>query len=300
MKILSRSSLMAAVVLGLGAGLTWTYYSGGTSGIGGNGRGSGRAKQRYGKVKRGDLIQRVTVSGQVTPARRTIFVAPYSGYIQKIFVKVGQKVKRNDPVISITSSLQSPETVYPIRAPFAGTVVGLNKSEGEYVTEKNSNDIIARIDDLTSYFVLAKAPETDAARIKKNMPVEIKINALQTDVMNGVVRDIELAAEEADGWRSQSSTFKVLAEILHPPEDVRSGQSAIIDIVTKKFPDVLYLEHEFINSDGNQYFVITRKGERRNIEIGNQSDLAAEIKSGLKEGDEVEQVDFLRLLESGL
>ncbi len=80
---------------------------------------------------------------------------------------------------------------------------------------------------------------------------------------------------------------------------MRSGQTAIIDIVTEKFKDVLYLEHEFLNKDGDQYFVIDRKGRRRDVELGDQSDMAAEIKSGLSEGDQVEQVDFLKLLESG-
>jgi multidrug efflux pump subunit AcrA (membrane-fusion protein) len=118
--------------------------------------------------------------------------------------------------------------------------------------------------------------------------------------LKGIVREIELAAEDADGWKQQQSTFKVLVEILKPPNDLRSGQSAIIDIVTDKFENVLYLEHEFINRDGDQFFVIDGKGRRRDIELGRQSDLAAEIKSGLSEGDQVEQVDFLKILEGGV
>lgn len=295
MRILSRNSFILAILLGLVGSVFYLYSPKFAKSRGDR----GGIRSRFGKVKRGDLIQRVTVSGVVTPARRTIFVAPYSGYIQRIYVKIGEKIKKGDPVLSITSSLQNPEPVYPIRAPFAGTVVGLSKYEGEYVTEKDTKDIIARVDDLSNYYVVAKAPETDAARIKKDMKVEIKVNALRGGALSGVVRDIELAAEEGDGWRSQSSTFKVTVEVTNPPSDLRSGQTAIIDIVTKKFADVLYLEHEFINSDGDKYFVMDRAGHRHDIEVGNQSDLAAEIKSGLKEGDEAEQVDFLKLLESG-
>lgn len=298
MTTLSKSSWIAAVTLGLVAAtgaVLWPKY---IKSKHSNERGVGRT--RMGKVKKGDLVQRVTVAGTVVPARRTVFVAPYSGYIQRVFVKVGQKVTKNEPVISISTSLQSPEQVYPIRAPFSGTVVSVNKMEGEYVTEKDTKDIMARIDDLSTYFVSAKAAETDAARIRKEMEVEIKVNAIQKGTLKGVVRDIELAAEDADGWKQQQSTFKVLVEILKPPPDLRSGQSAIIDIVTEKFENVLYLEHEFINRDGDKYFVIDGKGRRKEIELGNQSDLAAEIKSGLDEGDQVEQVDFLKLLEGGV
>lgn len=299
MKLSSRNSLIGIALISLAAGIAFAILKpklplpmGGAGVVGKKG-------QRYGAVKRGDLIQRVTVSGTVHPARRTIFVAPYSGYIQRVYVKVGQKVRKGDPVISITTSLQSPEQVYPIRAPFSGTVVSLSKMEGEYVTEKDTKDIIARIDDLDHYNVIAKAPETDAARIKKNMQVEIKVNAIQKSTLKGIVRTIELAAEDADGWKSQQSTFKVTVEIQNPPPDLRSGQTAVIDIVTERFTDVLYLEHEFINRDDDQFFVIDRAGRRRNVELGAQSDMAAEIKSGLQEGDQVEQVDFLKLLESG-
>ncbi len=303
MKFFSRNSLIGVVLISLAAGIAYAVFKPeipGVGGFGGLGSGGGGKKgQRYGKVKRGDLVQRVTVSGTVQPARRTVFMAPYSGYIHRVYVTVGKKVRQGDPVISITTSLQSPEQVYPIRAPFSGTVVGVGKMEGEFVSDKDAKDVIARIDDLTKYFVVAKAPETDAARIKKEMQVEIKVNAISKESLKGVVQSIELAAEDADGWRAQSSTFKVMVEILNPPSDLRSGQSAVIDIVTQKFSDVLYLEHEFINKDGDDYFVIDRKGRRRNIELGSQSDMAAEIKAGLGEGDQVEQVDFLKLLESG-
>lgn len=299
MKLSSRNSLIAIALLSLAAGIVFAIYKPKLPFSLGDGAVVGKKGQRYGAVKRGDLVQRVTVSGTVHPARRTIFVAPYSGYIQKVYVKVGQKVRKGDPVISISTSLQSPEQVYPIRAPFSGTVVSLSKMEGEYVTEKDTKDIIARIDDLDHYNVIAKAPETDAARIKKSMQVEVKVNAIQKSTLKGIVRTIELAAEDADGWKSQQSTFKVTVEIQNPPPDLRSGQTAVIDIVTERFEDVLYLEHEFINRDDDQYFVIDRKGRRQNIELGAQSDMAAEIKSGLQEGDQVEQVDFLKLLESG-
>lgn len=302
MKLSSRNSLIGIAILSLAAGIGFAIYKPKlpfASFAQGKIGGGGKKGTRYGTVKRGDLIQRVTVSGTVQPARRTVFVAPYSGYIQKVYVHVGQKVRKGEPVISISTSLQSPEQVYPIRAPFSGTVVALSKMEGEYVTEKDTKDIIAKIDDLDHYNVVAKAPETDAARIKKNMQVEIKVNAIQKSTLKGIVRTIELAAEDADGWRSQQSTFKVTVEVQSPPSDLRSGQTAIIDIVTEKFENVIYLEHEFINKDGDQFFVIDRKGRRRNVELGDQSDMAAEIKSGLQEGEQVEQVDFLKLLESG-
>lgn len=255
---------------------------------------------RLGRVKRGDVIQRVTVSGQVRPLRHTAFVAPYAGYVSKIYVKVGQKIQQNDPIVSIKTSLQSPEPVFPLRAPFAGTVVDVAKMEGEYVNEKDAKDVIVRVDDLSKYFVIARAPELDATRIKKGMEVEVRVSAIDSGVMKGIVRDIDLSAQDADGWKSQQSTFNVRVEIVRPPEGLHSGQSAILDIVTNKLANVLYVEHEFVNQEGDKHYLILKNGKRIPVEVGRQSDLSMEIKSGVLEGQEVQQIDFLKALGNGL
>jgi len=290
---LSRNKLIAIVLVSLLAGIAYSFVPSLNTP-------SGKTKgKRYGKVKRGDLVQRVTVSGMVHPLRRTVFVAPYDGYVHKLYVKVGQKVKRGDPVIAITTSLQSPEPIFPIRAPFSGVIVGIEKMEGEYVGKEDAKKTLVRMDDQEKFFVVAKAAELDASRIRLGMEVEIRINAFKHGLLKGIVRNIDLAAQEADGWREQQATFGVKVEVLDPPDELRSGQSAIVDIVTAKFENVLYLEHEFVNREGDKNFVITRRGQRKDIEVGRQSDLALEVVGGLKEGDEAEQIDFLQLLERG-
>lgn len=291
MKVLSKNRILLLLVVLLSGALVFVLV---------RERNDPSEGKRIGRVKRGDVIQRVTVAGQVRPLRSTAFVAPYAGYISKIFVKVGQKLATNDPVVAIKSSLQSPEPVFPLRAPFAGTVVDVAKMEGEYVNEKDAKDVIVRVNDLSKYFVVARAPELDASRIKKGMEVEVRVSAIDSGVLKGIVRDIDLAAQDADGWKSQQSTFSVRVEIVNPPEGLHSGQSAILDIVTYKLADVLFLEHEFINQEGEKHYVITKKGKRLPVEIGRQSDLAMEIKGGVLEGDEVQQIDFLKALGTGL
>ncbi|MBX3022210.1 MAG: efflux RND transporter periplasmic adaptor subunit [Bdellovibrionales bacterium] len=300
MTFLNKRNIALIVLLSALAGLLWQLSRGSNAGDErGKVRGQKGSTKRYGKVQRGDIIQRVTVSGLVNPLRKTVFVAPYSGYIKKMYVSIGEKIKAGQPVVSVVSNLTSPEQVFPIRAPFAGTVVDVPKSEGEYVTEKDPKDIMVRVDDLSKFFVIGKAPELEASRIRKNMEVEVRISAIGDEAIKGVVRTVDLAAAEADGWKQQQATFDVRVEILDPPVDIRPGQTAVIDITVNKFPDVLYLPHEFINTDAGKYFVITRAGKRKDVEVGRQSELAVEIVKGLSEGEEVEQIDFLKLLEQG-
>jgi multidrug efflux pump subunit AcrA (membrane-fusion protein) len=290
MRILKKSNLVILAFVSMAAGIGFQIYRSGQSTLG---------ESRYGRVRRGDLIQRVTVSGQIQPLKRTIFIPPYTGYIHKIFVTIGQKVRKGDPVIAIAPTLSGAEQIFPIRAPFDGIIVDIGKTEGEFVVEKKETDRMVRLDNNDKFFVIAKSAELDAARIRKGMEVEIRVNAIGKSILKGIVRNLDLAAEEADGWKAQQSTFDVRVEVLNPPDELRSGQSAILDIVTDRYKDVLYLEHEFINKEGDRNFVITRKGKRKDIQVGRQSDVAVEILSGLHEGEEVEQVDFLKLLESG-
>ena len=106
-------------------------------------------------VKRQDLIQRVTIAGNIEPKRKTIVTAPFNGYVKKLYVRVGDKVKTGDPLVSVTQSLQSTDPVFPLRAPFAGTVVQVEKEEGEYVPKDSTTDYILRVDSLDELLVEA-------------------------------------------------------------------------------------------------------------------------------------------------
>ena len=92
------------------------------------------------KVQKGELLQRVTIAGVIEALKTTVVTAPYDGYVQKIFVKIGDKVKEGDPLVSITQSLQATESVYPIRAPFGGTIVQVLKTEGQFVKQGDTKD----------------------------------------------------------------------------------------------------------------------------------------------------------------
>ncbi len=57
------------------------------------------------QVARGDLISKITISGKIIPARAAYITAPYSGHVKQMFVQLGQDIKKNDPLVSITQTL---------------------------------------------------------------------------------------------------------------------------------------------------------------------------------------------------
>src|SRR4051812_25620135 len=64
-------------------------------------------KNANAKVERKDLVQRVTVSGTVASARQTVVQVSFEGYVKKLYVTMGEKVKKDQPLVTVVQSLAS-------------------------------------------------------------------------------------------------------------------------------------------------------------------------------------------------
>ncbi len=251
-----------------------------------------------GQVETSDIIQQVTIAGSISPVRSTNIAPPYTGYVKKLYVRVGDEVKIGSPVVSVAQSLLSNQPVYPMQSPLSGVVVQINKDEGEFVREGDSKDYILRIDDPSKYVVKADTPEIDRIKVKVGQKAVIKVNAIIGKTYEGVIRSIASAPTQRDSWRNSTVDYATAVEILNPDSAIHTGMTTLIDLIVAKRENVLTLRHEYVQKDEKGYFVIKTNGERQAIEVGLQNEEAFEIKSGLKEGDEVKAVDFASLVES--
>jgi HlyD family secretion protein len=246
-------------------------------------------------VKREDVIQRVTVSGKVVPNFRSEIFPGFDGYLRTVFVKLHQKVKKGDPLVLFTPTLDgSSYAQYPIRAPFNGVVTQINNTEGEYMEKSNSQkQPVVRIDDLSRLFVAADVAEIDYPKVTVGQDVLIRISPILDRTYKGVVRETALAAKETKESRWDSKIeFSVRIEILDKDDRALPGMSAVMDIIPQKREKVLSLRHEYVYMTKTETYVILENGEKRNVRIGLQSEDSVEILDGLKEGERVRQVDF--------
>jgi multidrug efflux pump subunit AcrA (membrane-fusion protein) len=253
---------------------------------------NGSASDNTGVVVKGSLEQRVSIAGTVMPLRRTLVTAPYDGYVQKIYVKVGDEVKPNQPLVSVTQSLANPEPVFPLRAPYKGTVMNIQKREGENVKVGDTQEFLLRVDDLTKLYIDALAPEFDRLKLKKGQEAEVRASAIVDRSYKGIIRDLTLAPREIPNSNLQQ--YPVRIELVERDEKIGPGMSAVVDIITDRRENVLTLPHEYVrkNPDGS-YFVLLESGEKRPIKVGMQNEESFEITEGLSEGDRVQLTDFL-------
>jgi multidrug efflux pump subunit AcrA (membrane-fusion protein) len=249
-----------------------------------------------GKVERRDLVQRVTIAGGVIPKRRTLVTAPYDGYVKQLFVKVGDEVKAGQPLVSVTQSLLSTEPVFPLRAPYAGTVVHVQKYEGENVKNADVNGFIMRVDDLSKLYVQANVPEVDRSKLKVGQETLIKASAVTHRSYKGKITELTLAPKEGEGQNQLEYPLRI--EVLDNDKSLGPGMSVVVDIITAKRDAALTLRHEYVTREPDGYFVILENGEKKKIEVGMQNEEAFEITSGLEEGQRVRQIDFAALPEN--
>lgn len=260
--------------------------------------GKSSSKTRLGAVVKQDVLQRVTIAGFIAPVRKTVITAPYNGYLKKLFVKIGDKVKQGDPIVTVVQSLQSSDTSFPLRSPLEGTVVQIEKSEGEFVKDGDQKEFIVRIDDLSKLYIYANTPEIDRIKVKLGQEVVVSASAILNQKYKGIIRELSLAAKEKEQWgRSQVVEFPIRIEIIDKDEQLKPGMSAVIDIITSKKEKVLFLRHEFIRKENETYFVILDSGKRKDIQVGIQNEEGFEIVSGLGEGEKIRQIDYSNLSE---
>lgn len=259
-----------------------------------NGTGS---VSRTDTVKRMDLVQRVTIAGNVEPDRKTIVTAPFNGYVKKLYVKVGDNVKKGDPLVSVVQSLQSVDPVYPLRSPFNGTVVQVLKDEGEFVKQDDPKDYILRVDSLKKLYVISDVPEIDSIKIVPGQEAVIKASAILDKKYKGIVEEVSLASKLQDDWRGNSKVeYRTKIKVTDFDDDLKPGMSAIIDIITFKKESVLVLPHEYILKENDKFYALLTSGKRTKIKVGIQNESFFEITSGLTEGQQVKQVDFMEIL----
>ncbi|MBF0363189.1 MAG: efflux RND transporter periplasmic adaptor subunit [Oligoflexia bacterium] len=250
-------------------------------------------------VKRQDLIQKVSMGGMIEPKRKTLITAPYNGYIKQMFVKIGDKLNKGDPIVSITQTADSNDTVYPIRAPYAGTVVQIKHYEGEFIKEADTTDYIVRIDDSSKLFVISSIGEIDRIKIKEGQDAIVKLTAVGDRTFKAVIRYLALSSLEKDRWEKATlADYTIRLEILDKDPVLLSGMSVIFDIITNKKTNVLTLAHEFIYKEENNYYVITAAGIRKDIKVGIQNEEFFEIIEGVSEGEKIKGVDFTKLIKN--
>ena len=252
---------------------------------------------RAGVVERIDLVQKVLLTGQIVPKKSTWIAPPFSGYVHKLNVKVGDAVRAGDPLVSVSQlPLSNGAGVFPIPAPFSGKVVSISKNEGEYVDGSTSlgegRNGMLRLDDVSAFFVESDVPEIDYIRIKKDLSATVSLTASPQQKYHARIVSLAAAPRQTDNWDRNRVEYPVRIAIDNPDASMTSGMTATVEVITNERKNALALKNQFISRRNDKYFVKDMTGRDLPVQVGLQNEEYFEITSGLAEGDRVKPVDF--------
>lgn len=248
------------------------------------------------KVSRADLTQVVTVAGKLQAARVAQIMPPYEGYVRKIYVDVGQKVKKGDPVLSVSTNLDESSGFFPMRSPFDGKVTEIAAREGQYVVGKSSQaKTLVQIEDTSHFELEVDVPELDLPKISIGQNAKVKLASLPGKELAASVKSIAFSPKEVENrrWGDDSqSRYRVSIELKEDSPEYRTGLSATVDIQCESKKNVLSLAGEYLTEHEGTEAVKLADGSFKKIKVGLRTDTSFEILEGLKEGDTVVMDDF--------
>jgi HlyD family secretion protein len=178
-----------------------------------------------------------------------------------------------------------------VKAPIDGFVLNRTIEVGDPVTPQTSymeGTVLMKMANMDRLLFKGLVDEIDVGKMKEGMEVEIKVGALPTDTVKGVLRKIWLKAQKKDN----ATMFPI--EILIPGAKnsvLRAGYSANANIIIQRKNNVLTLPERVITFRNDSSLVKIPAGQNKDqeklIKTGLSDAINIEVVSGLKEGEEV-------------
>ncbi|OYY07212.1 MAG: efflux transporter periplasmic adaptor subunit [Rhizobiales bacterium 35-68-8] len=268
------------------------------------------------------IIRRVRVPGTVQPDERSVSVVAvpadsFVGTVEK--VTTGDRVRKGQPLLELRSAdiaaaavqlvinpgyegshrrlanLGVPEEVvaeiertrkvppaFRWSAPRDGVVLERNATEG---MKMSAGEVLFRIADLSTVWVLADVPEYDLASIAPGDSATVRIRSLPGRTFEGRVALIypQVARE--------TRSTKVRIEIPNPDGLLRPDMYAEVEIAAGTGRLVVAVPDSAVIDSGTRQVVLLDKGEGRfeprEVATGVQGDGYTEIRTGIVSGDRV-------------
>ena len=181
------------------------------------------------------------------------------------------------------NNINNAPSQYALTSPGAGVVFEREMSKGEVI---EAGKKVLSISDLSTVWVLLNIHEKDLAKVKRGTTVKIQTESYPGEVFAGKVAYI------GDIVDPQTRTIPLRVEVPNPRARLKPGMFATAEVIT----GISSTEAIIIPSSAIQkiegkpsVFVQGKDGSfaKRELELGREFGNSVEVKSGLKEGEQV-------------
>jgi HlyD family secretion protein len=180
---------------------------------------------------------------------------------------------------AVEGSLQAQNADAEVRAPLDGTVIRRYVELGEAVVMNQPLFTVGNTDHL---LLEVKVDEADVGRVRLGQQVLVDLYAFQKKVVVGRVAELYPDADRA------TKTFLAKVELSAPPDGLRSGMSAEVNIVTDRHEGVVLVPAGAVSAGAGKVFVVEGgRARARTVQIGLKDTRNAEVVSGVRAGESV-------------
>lgn len=160
--------------------------------------------------------------------------------------------------------------------------------EGATVRERQA---ILTIPDMREMAVKVNIHESAVQRVAVGQKASISIDAFPDESLTGIVTKVAVVADSTNSFMNPDlKVYPTTIKIDGVHEWLRPGMSAEVEILVNSLEDVVYVPLQAVSYINNQRVVYVSSGGRvqaREVETGTFSESFIEIRSGLREGEEV-------------
>lgn len=191
-----------------------------------------------------------------------------------------------------------------MRAPQDGEVVYANSSsdrrgggsdaaaiaEGAQVRERQN---IINLPDFTRMQVNAKVHESRIGFVREGLRCVVRTEANHGEDFNGIIQSVSSVPLSGNWPNRDLKEYATVVRLTDPVEKVRKlkpGLSAEVIIKVDYIPNCLYVPVQAVVTIGSKQYafpIINGELKTQEVKVGTTNDINLEIKSGLKEGDDV-------------
>jgi len=236
---------------------------------------------------KGQIQDYLALSGDIVSSSTVDTYSDAAGKVSKLYVSVGNRVRKDDPVAEVDPSRPGMEFVPSVvKAPVSGIVVALPAQLGMTVSQAVS---LARIAGGTGLEVHLYVAERFISKIALNQRCEVSLDAYPGDIFRGSIFELSPTVDAA------SRTMEIKITVDNSGSKLKAGMFAKVRVITETKDSIVKIPASaMMNRFGEQYVFVTDKtnpaapvAKKRIIVPGILIDGVLEVSQGLAPGEEI-------------
>ena len=236
---------------------------------------------------KGRIRDYLALSGNIMASSTVDTYSDAAGKVSRLYVSVGSRVQRGDPVAEVDPSRPGMEFVASVvKAPVSGTVIMVPAQIGMTISQAVP---LVRISGGAGLEIQLYVAERFISRIAMNQPCEITLDAWPGEVFRGTVIEISPTVD------MMSRTMEIRVGVENPGAKLKAGMFAKVRVITEEKDNIVKIPvSAVVNRFGEQFVFVVDSSDpaapvarKRTITQGILIDGVLEVSRGLAAGEEI-------------